>query len=130
MICAFVPFRNIRVGMCVVGTNARHTYDDVAFRDSLATVDSLTSGCLDDRAWLRFEGIKMLSRFIRDTYRLLAGRDTVTSEDCRSRFDRELARSAASRFSRGNVAIQLDAFVTTADLERERREVAKIVFRN
>ena len=36
------------------------------------------------------------------------------------------ARASASRFSRGNVAIQSGYFLTSADLEREREEVSRI----
>lgn len=37
-------------------------------------------------------------------------------------------RDAAARFTRGNIAIQAGVFVTEADLERQRAEVASIAF--
>ncbi|QRG08758.1 hypothetical protein EZH22_11010 [Xanthobacter dioxanivorans] len=66
--------------------------------------------------------------FARDLYRLLAGRD-YAADIAKDDFDRCTGRRAASRLSRGNVAVQMGAFVTTDDLEAERRKVAKISFR-
>lgn len=68
-------------------------------------------------------------RFVIDTYRLLVGRSR-SSEEVNDDFDKKFARKAASRFSRGNVAIQFNSFVTTNDLENERNEVAKLSFHN
>ena len=69
--------------------------------------------------------------FIIDTYRLLMGHKNASVSITDGEGDtRELARKAASRFSRGNVAIQFGSFVTTEDLEKERREVAKLKFHN
>jgi hypothetical protein len=37
-------------------------------------------------------------------------------------------RAAAARFARGNIAIQAGLFITTKELEHQRKEVSKIVF--
>lgn len=72
----------------------------------------------------------MSIRFIRDAYRLLAGSDITSAAERKEKSERQTGRAIAKRFSRGNVAMQHGSFVTTGDLERERREVAKLVFRN
>lgn len=69
-------------------------------------------------------------KIIIDTYRLLMGHTTLSEGERSNLADREIARKSASRFSRGNVAIQFGAFVTTSDLEKERAEVAKLRFHN
>lgn len=70
----------------------------------------------------------MRLQFVRDVYRAIAGRDDLGDklnfEDAGTRD----ARQVASRFSRGNVAIQAGAFITTDDLERERARIANHSF--
>lgn len=67
----------------------------------------------------------MFAQFTKDFMQLLFGGENSR----RYSRDRVIARRAAARYSRGNVAIQLDAFVTREDLEKEREQVAKLKFR-
>jgi len=73
--------------------------------------------------------METLSRFVRDYFRLMAGRPLLGARPERSAEEKD-ARTAVERFSRGNVAVQDDRFVTENDLERERKQVAEFPFRN
>jgi hypothetical protein len=62
---------------------------------------------------------------IRDIYRLLTAKP-LSAEDARLRVERRFARKTAARYSRGNIAIQNESFITTGDLEAERKAMSKI----
>ncbi len=63
--------------------------------------------------------------FFREFYRLLMARP-LQSDDLHRRAERRFARRSAARYSRGNVAIQNEAFITTSDLEAERKSMSQI----
>lgn len=60
--------------------------------------------------------------FFRDVYFVLTGRDQFGDKVRFAGASNLEVRAAAARFSRGNIAIQQGAFVTTDDLEREREQ--------
>lgn len=66
----------------------------------------------------------MTRHFVRDIYRVIAGRDDLGDKLDLETAGTHDARHTAARFSRGNVAIQSGAFVTTSDLERERERMS------
>jgi hypothetical protein len=67
--------------------------------------------------------------WVTDYYRLMMGRRLLGVGPERSSEEVD-ARATAKRFSRGNVAMQADLFVSEQDLEYERREVAKSLVRH
>lgn len=73
--------------------------------------------------------MRAVKNFVRDYYRLLIGQPLVGYGDAPTSQEKD-GRGTAERFSRGNVAVQAGRFVTKADLDRERREVAEASFRN
>ncbi len=63
-------------------------------------------------------------RFVRDVYRITAGKDDLGARDEEISGEEMDARYVAARYSRGNVGIQEGAFVTSQDLDRERAQIA------
>jgi hypothetical protein len=67
--------------------------------------------------------------WVTDYYRLVMGRPLLGATPERSSEEID-ARTSASRFARGNVAMQADLFVSKQGLEAERNEVAKSLIRH
>ena len=67
--------------------------------------------------------------FIKDVYLLISGKDSLDSREFMRGFEEKNARSVASRYSRGSIAIQAGAFLTVNDLERERKSLANYHFK-
>ena len=70
-----------------------------------------------------------LFSFFSDLWRILAGRPLLGVPRTRGA-DEKLGRFTVKRYSRGNVAVQANLFVTKDDLDRELEEVAGTRFRN
>jgi hypothetical protein len=66
----------------------------------------------------------MTFHIVRDIYRVIAGLDDLGDKLDLETAGTHDAREAAARFSRGNVAVQSGAFLTTSDLERERARMS------
>jgi hypothetical protein len=74
--------------------------------------------------------METIRAFLIDSYRVLAGKPLLGESPYERSAQEVDARSAASRYSRGNVAMQDGRFASEDDLKREYDEVAKTVNRN